>query len=277
MRVRSWQAYLFLLPSLLGLSAFCLLPFLFGLRFLVWSPGEGFLGTTALRSTLASGMFRLGLGNTALLCLLGVPLLLLLSLSLSFLLHEVGRASHWLRSLFFLPYVLPTVAVVFAFRWALDYRGPVGRLAAAFGLARPFLLSGPAALLSVLTVFLWKNAGFFVAFLTARLAGTPKEQLEEARLNGANWRGCVRFVYLPHLLPTLLFALVFAFVLAQDIFRETYLLAGNYPTPEIYTLQHFLYNRFHAGDYAGVVTAGYLPLLLLLLLLWLLFRGEKHV
>ena len=55
-----------------------------------------------------------------------------------------------------------------------------------------------------------------------------------------------------------------------------YLLAGSYPAPEVYTLQHYLYNRFHSGDYASAAAALYLILPVSAGMVLALLKGEKY-
>lgn len=129
---------------------------------------------------------------------------------------------------------------------------------------------------TVLLLFLWKNTGFFVAFLSTRLLSTPRDWIEAARLDGAGPFRRFWAVYLPHLRPTLVFALVLCAVQAMEIFRECYLLAGSYPAPEVYTLQHYLYNRFHSGDYASAAAALYLILPVSAGMVLALLKGEKY-
>ena len=83
-------------------------------------------------------------------------------------------------------------------------------------------------------------------------------------------------LYLPQLRLTLVFSTVLCAVQALDIFRECYLLAGSYPAREVYTLQHYLYNCFHRGDYASAASALYALLPVIAGLVWLLLRGDAR-
>ena len=233
------------------------------------------LGSVFLE-TLQNPMFQTGLANSALFLVLCVPATLGLALGFSLWLNRARSAAKWLQSLLFLPYVLPTVCALFAFRWLLDYGGVVNRLRDLFGLAQVAFLSGAALRGTVLLLFLWKNTGFFVAFLSTRLLSTPRDWIEAARLDGAGPFRRFWAVYLPHLRPTLVFALVLCAVQAMEIFRECYLLAGSYPAPEVYTLQHYLYNRFHSGDYASAAAALYLILPVSAGMVLALLKGEKY-
>ncbi len=276
MRVSVHRVLPFFAPSLAGLLVFFLGPLALGLPFSVWSPARGWLGPGPFLETLQNPMFQTGLANSALFLVLCVPATLGLALGFSLWLNRARSAAKWLQSLLFLPYVLPTVCALFAFRWLLDYGGVVNRLRDLFGLAQVAFLSGAALRGTVLLLFLWKNTGFFVAFLSTRLLSTPRDWIEAARLDGAGPFRRFWAVYLPHLRPTLVFALVLCAVQAMEIFRECYLLAGSYPAPEIYTLQHYIYNRFHSGDYASAAAALYLILPVSAGMVLALLKGEKY-
>ena len=256
MRAKRLAPYLFVLPSLLGLLAFFYVPFLWSARFLFLGQDGGALAS--FQRTLQNEMFLSGSGNTMLFCLCCVPPLLLLSTGLATGLRYAQRSARGFLGLLFLPYVLPVSAVVAVFSYLFDYRGPVNRLLATLGGARVQWLDSGAIVLVVVLLYLWRNTGFALVFLSARLSVLPKELLEAAQLDGAGYWRCCRHLLLPYLLPALTFVGVMAFVQAQDVFREVYLLSGSYPPPQAYTLQPFLFNRFHAGDFASVTAAAYL-------------------
>lgn len=276
MKGRRASAYLLLAPSLLGVLTFYVVPLAWGSAFAVWSPAKGFLGVQALADTMGNAMFQQGLSNTLLFLITAVPLTLGLALCLSFIVYFLRSTSGWVQSLLFLPYIVPTVAVIFMFRWAFDFNGVINRLLSVLEIPRVIWLSGAQMRAVILSLFVWKNTGFFVVLLSARLSGTPRELVEAAQLDGAGrWR-CIWHIYLPQLRPTLVFSTVLCTVQALDIFRECYLLSGNYPAREVYTLQHFLYNCFHRGDYASAASALYALLPVIAGLVWLLLRGDAR-
>lgn len=276
MKGRRASAYLLLAPSLLGVLTFYVVPLAWGSAFAVWSPAKGFLGAQALADTMGNAMFQQGLSNTLLFLITAVPLTLGLALCLSFIVYFLRSTSGWVQSLLFLPYIVPTVAVIFMFRWAFDFNGVINRLLSVLEIPRVIWLSGAQMRAVILSLFVWKNTGFFVVLLSARLSGTPRELVEAAQLDGAGrWR-CIWHIYLPQLRPTLVFSTVLCTVQALDIFRECYLLSGNYPAREVYTLQHFLYNCFHRGDYASAASALYALLPVIAGLVWLLLRGDAR-
>lgn len=276
MKKKDISAYLFLLPSLLGLVAFFYAPFLWSARFVLLDNRGAWQGLVGFADVLRNEMFQTGLKNTLLLCVLGVPLLLVLAALLAIVLFYHPRVQRQISGIVFLPYVLPLSAVLAYFAWAFDPRGPINALRDLLGLNSVLFLQSGALLFVVLILYLWRGTGFALVFLTARLSQMPREVLEAARLDGA---GPVRIAWhllLPLLRPVLVFAGILAFAQAQDLFREIYLLAGSYPPAEVYTVQHFIFNSFHSGDFGAAVGAAYLVTPLAFACYALLVLGVRH-
>ncbi len=61
--------------------------------------------------------------------------------------------------------------------------------------------------------------------------------------------GSFRRVTLVYLTPATFFVFIISIINAFKVFRETYLLAGEYPHPSIYMLQHYMNNTFRNLDY----------------------------
>ncbi len=78
----------------------------------------------------------------------------------------------------------------------------------------------------------------------AGLGAVPEEQYEAARVQGAGEWACFRYITLPQLKETVFVTGLLSFVNAFRVFREAYLLAGDYPHESIYMLQHLFNNWF---------------------------------
>jgi multiple sugar transport system permease protein len=61
------------------------------------------------------------------------------------------------------------------------------------------------------------------------------------------------------------------------MFRETYLIAGNYPDQSIYMLQHYMNNMFKSLDYQKLTSAAFLMALVIVLLVLTLFVVERRI
>lgn len=239
------SGYLFLLPSLLGTGGFVLIPFLdvFRRSFLQ-AVGNGFVGLENYRQVLSNEAFRLAAGNTARFMLVCLPMLLALSLCMAVLVGYLTRFQRWVKTGFLLPMAIPAASVVVFFRMLFDEKGWLNLFLGKMGLeAQDWLTSGHA--FWVLSVcYIWKNLGYDMILWMAGLGAIPEEQYEAAKVQGAGAWAAFRYITLPQLKETLFVIALLSFVNAFRVFREAYLLAGEYPHESIYMLQHLFNNWF---------------------------------
>ena len=92
--------------------------------------------------------------------------------------------------------------------------------------------------------YIWKNLGFDMVLILSALLNIPQSLYEAAQLDGANGPRQFRYITLPHLYPTLFVTAVLSIINAFKVFREAYLVAGNYPHEKMYLLQHLFNNWF---------------------------------
>lgn len=239
------KAYLFLLPSLLGTGSFVLIPFLDVLRrSFLQAAGSGFVGLENYRQVLANTAFHLAAGNTARFMAVCLPLLLALSLCMAVLVQQVVRFQKWVKTGFLLPMAIPAASMVVFFRMLFDDRGWLNLLLEKTGIpAQGWLTSGHAFWVLV-ACYIWKNLGYDMILWLAGLSAIPEEQYEAAKVQGAGAWACFRYITLPQLKETLFVTALLSFVNAFRVFREAYLLAGEYPHESIYMMQHLFNNWF---------------------------------
>ncbi len=91
--------------------------------------------------------------------------------------------------------------------------------------------------------FLWKNLGYDILLWMAGLVMIPHSVYEAAMMDGAGKIRCFFSVTLPNLVPSFFVIVVLSLMNAFKIFREAYLVAGDYPHESIYLMQH-LYNNW---------------------------------
>jgi multiple sugar transport system permease protein len=114
-------------------------------------------------------------------------------------------------------------------------------------------------------------------FLLASLNAIPKEVLESSLLDGAGWLRRQVFIIIPHIIPALVFVIIISMINSLKIFKEAYVLAGPYPDDSLYTLQHFIYNQFNQLNYNYVVSAAFLFLVVIFILVGFLFLFEYKI
>lgn len=266
----SRNGYLFLLPSLLGTGGFVLLPFLDVVRrsFLKAS-GKGFVGFENYRAVLDNGAFRLAAGNTIRFLAVCLPALMTLSLLLAVLICRLKRVQKWLRTGILLPMAVPAASVTVFFQMVFDRKGWLNELLKFTGQIGKDWLTESTAFWVLISCYIWKNLGYDIILWLAGLSGIPKEQYEAAKVQGAGEWACFCYITFPQLKETAFVTGVLSFVNALRVFREAYLLAGDYPHESIYMLQHLFNNWFVSLDIQKmtaaavmlvIVTAGVLSL-----------------
>lgn len=250
---------LYLLPGLAGLLIFYVIPFMGGIYFSLTDGSfeNNFVGFDNYLRVWQNEMFRLGLKNTMELSLLCAPVIWVLAFALSAMLRTLKGRSAFFRNVLLLPYLMPTSAMLIIWLIMFDYGGVMNRLTVALGFERVFWLEGSALRAPIVFLYIWKNLGFSVVLFSAALQSVPEPLYEYASLEGA---GAVRqavSITLPQILPTAFLVFVLAWVNAFKIFKEVYFIGGAYPDDAVYTLQHFMSNKFSRLDYQDVTTAAY--------------------
>ena len=92
--------------------------------------------------------------------------------------------------------------------------------------------------------YIWKNLGYDIVLWSAGLASVPTSIYEAAKVDGANGWKCFTKITLPYISPVTFTIVVISFLNSFKVFREAYLVAGNYPQGCIYMLQHLFNNWF---------------------------------
>lgn len=259
-----------LAPSLIGVSMFILLPFLDALRRSFFSAmGGRLVGLNNFRLVLENEAFRLAAQNITRFTLWCIPLLLVISLALALAVHAAADASGILKTGFLLPMAIPTASIVLLWRVLFHQNGIINKLLDAIGGTGVDWMGGGSFVVLVAS-YLWKNCGYDMVLWLSGLYGVPPELYEAARADGAN--GLQRLVYitLPSLRPHLFTITVLSLLNSFKVFREAYLLMGDYPHKSIYLLQHLFNNWFVTLDIDKLCAAASLMAVTVFLLILIL-------
>ena len=274
-RVR-FSSSCFLLPSILGVLLFFLIPFgvVVYYAFVDNPVGGEFVWFDNFVKVWNNAAFRQAGKNTLLFSAIAVPLTVILSLMLAMILEAKIPMKSQFRTFFLSPMMVPVASVVLIWQVVFHYNGALNNLLSHFG-ADPvdWLKSGYSQLVIVL-LFLWKNLGYDMILFMAALSGIPREQLEAAEVDGAGpW---IRFwrIKLRYISPSLLFVTILSLINSFKIFREVYLLTGKYPYESLYMLQHFMNNTFLNIDYQKLSAAAIIMFTVMLIIIGILFLIE---
>lgn len=273
---RQKSVLLFLLPGLAGLVVFYFAPFIGGVYYSMTDGSfqNHFVWFQNYREIWQNEMFLLGLKNTLMLSLFCAPAIWALSFFLAMMLKTLGRRATFFRNALLLPYLMPTSALLIYWLLLFDYGGAVNRVLSLLGFGRVLWLEGSALRLPVVALYIWKNLGFSVVIFASAMQTIPEAYYEYARLEGAGPLTQARRITLPLLAPTAFLVFILAWINAFKIFKEAYFIGGAYPDEAVYTLQHFMNNKFAKLDYQDVTTAAYSFVLIVFVLFGVMYASR---
>jgi multiple sugar transport system permease protein len=251
---QQWEAYLFLLPGLLGLLIFVFLAVgaSLGISFLDWglSGSKGFVAFGNYRQLLRDPVFWRAFRNTAFYILTIVPLQLALGLLLAVALNRAVKAVGVFRLIYFMPVVTTIVAGAIVFRLLLGSNGPLADLVRNLSsltkvpLRLPdFLGSTGYSKWSVVILTLWKNTGFTMVVYLAALQGVPRELYDAAHVDGANARQRFLNITVPMISPTTFFLFVLQTIGAFQLFTEPFVMTRGGPAQSSMPVVQYIYEN----------------------------------
>lgn len=265
--------WLFLLPNLLGVAVFALFPMLEVLVGAFRSAiGGSWVGLQNFRTVLSNRAFRLAAWNTGKFMLVCIPLLLCLSLLLALGLKQVlgGRQ---LRSAFLLPMAVPAASVVLAWKLLFHENGLLNAALESFGAWGVNWMGTSASFWVLVISYLWKNLGYTVVLWTAALGAISPSVYEAAQMDGASGFQSFLYITLPNLKVSAYSIAVLSLLNSFKVFREAWLVAGDYPQEQMYLVQHLYNNWFRELDYDKIAAASVLVSCVVLALIALLRRA----
>ena len=209
----------FLLPGMIGLLIFYILPFFGGMYFSVTdgSRQNNFVGVANYLSVWQNQMFQTGLINTLTLSLICAPVIFVTAFFLAAMLRTLGDSSTAYRNILLLPYLMPSAAMLILFLILFDYGGPINRVLQALGLDRVLWKESGWMRVPVVVLYVWKNLGFSVVIFSSALQAVPNALYEYASLEGASRLRQEISITLPMISPTAFLVFVLAWINAFKI------------------------------------------------------------
>lgn len=270
------QSLCFLSPSLLGVCVFFIVPFGVVVYYsLIDGVGSrNFVFFDNFVKLFHNSAFLLAAKNTLTFSAWAVPLAVALSMLLALMLEARIPLKSQFRTFFLSPMMVPVASVVLIWQVLFNYNGTINEFLLLFGADKIDWLQSAHSQAVVIILFLWKNLGYFMILFMAGLANIPKELLEVADVEGAGEMYKFFAIKLRYLSPTVLFVTILSLINSFKVFREVYLLTGDYPYETLYMLQHFMNNTFKSLDYQKLSAAAVVMALVMVVLIALLFRAE---
>lgn len=271
------NAVLFLTPSLLGVLLFFVIPFFVIIYYsLVDNPIHNeFVFLDNFVRIIQNSSFQQAAKNTATFSLVSVPLAVVLSLGMAILLEQNIPMKSQFRTFFLSPMMVPVASIVLIWQVLFDYHGVINEFIQNLGGAPIDWFKSSYSQIVIVVLFLWKNLGYNMILFMAALNSIPKDVLEVATLESASAFQKFWYIKLRYLSPTILFVAILSLINSFKVFREVYLLTGDYPYDSLYMLQHFMNNTFRSLDYQKLSAGAIIMALVMCVIIGILFIVEN--
>jgi multiple sugar transport system permease protein len=253
--------YLFTVPPLLLVLVFVFWPTVQTFRqsfYRLDGQTEVFAGTDQYQRLLSGSLFWGAIGNTVLLGIAFLIIIIPLSAVLASLLNQVRRGAAPLKVIYFLPQLTSSVAVALMFNYV--FQPDWGLLNASLhwlGIESPPLwladprlsFTGSRAAVTILAV--WAGIGYYIIVTLVGLQSIPTELYDAAAIDGATPLQSWWYITLPSLRPTFVFLIITGMIDAMSRFGDLWTLGGpgGAPARSLQTIVLYMFQTgFESGD-----------------------------
>ena len=241
--------YLLVSPYLIFVVVFVLFPvfFCFFLTFHKWNiiAPMKFIGTANYSRLFHDRLFWKAIGNTLKFLLLHIPLQLVVSLFLAYLLNNKIRAIAFFRASFFMPVIVSGVVVTILWQQLLGFDfGLINRLLISWGFHKVGWLVDPDfAIYSIAVMATWKNVGLYVILFLVGLQTVPPQYYEAAKMEGATKWQQFYHITLPMINPTVFMVVILSTIGGFSLFIEPYIMTGGGPLNTTLSAVLYIYKQ----------------------------------
>lgn len=281
----------FLLPSLIGLLVFSMLPLVIsGLISLTdWNGLDPlmdpaflethYIGLVNYQSILTSAEFWKALTNTGKYIILYIPLMLMASLLVAQLLSRPRRGVGVLRVLYYIPVLTSWVAASLIWKTVLSPQyGALNSILAVFGIQGPgWLLDEAWAMPAIVLVSVWKDMGFFGLILLSGLVAIDRTYYEAASIDGAGSFTKFTRITLPLLTPSIFYVLIVGMINAFQLFPQIMIMTDGGPNGATQVMVERIYKygfRYYRMGYAAAFS--WILFAIIMIFTALQMRGQRR-
>jgi len=264
---------LFILPSLLGMVVFVIAPFFMSVYY-TFTQGiteVAFVGLGNFIDLFGNPTFTLAVKNTVIFIGIGVPLVFIIALSLSFMMmNSKFVVARWAL---LTPLMVPISTVIIGWQFLFDRLG--NGILEKLGLQTINFFGEKYAMAVIIMMLVWKNIGYLVVIFTSAISVIPQEYQEVFRLESKSQVKYGTMVVLPLITPMAFFAIIISIMNSFKIFREIHALYGENVPKSIYMLQHFMNNNFLKLNYQRLSSAAFLLTTVIFILIWVFMKAQN--
>nr|WP_152970649.1 sugar ABC transporter permease [Bacillus sp. FJAT-28004] len=284
-RNRKMWGYLFILPQVIGLIVFHIIPLIWA-GYISFTDFDGFGRNNFIAFDNYYSLFKDdelwgSLRNTAYYALLtvgiGVTTALLVALALN-----VMKGKRFYRVFYFMPVITSTISMGVIWVWMLNGElGIINYVLSVIGIEGPsWLIDERWVIPSIALVGIWATLGKDMIIFLAGLQGISKSYYEASEIDGASGFKQFWHVTLPLLSPTTLFVTILALINSIQVFDQPYVMTGGGPGKSSYTLVYLIYNQafveFNMGRASAVAMILFAVILIITLIQFVASKRWVH-
>ncbi len=228
----------FLLPSLIGILGFCLLPMIASAIFSLMDydllmPMESmtFVGLNNFVRILGGSEFPKVLAHTCTYLVLYLPLIMLTSVGEALILNRSFRGHGLFRTVCYTPVITSWVAAAVVWQWVLSGKyGLINQILESIGITGPaWLNSKDWAMPGVVLAAVWKDTGYYALMVLAALKSIDVSCYEAADIDGAGGFRKLVSITLPLISPTLFLLIVINVIYGLQVFDSVLIMTNGGP------------------------------------------------
>ena len=267
------QAWLYLLPALIIIGVFNVLPLI---RTFILSMQKGtlnnleFNGFKNFQIVLQDPKFHTAIGNTTIYAFVVVPVGLIISMFIAITIYEKIKNKGLFETIFFIPYLTSVIAIGVVFRYLLNGNyGFVNHLLSYINVGPINFLDDPNMSIITLIIFgIWSGLAFNIIILLSGLRTIDGNYYKVADMFGATKIEQFFRITLPQMIPIITFLLMVNFINAFKVYAQVYSIfngkagVANSATTGVF----YIFNKFYVDNRYGQGMAAAVILFLLILL-----------
>ncbi len=283
-------AYLFLTPAILGLVLYTLLPIagIVGMSLTEWNGlvAPAFIGLGNFRELFTQDMFFFtSVVATLKFALFTVAVGTVYAFFVAILLNQRIYGRGIFRSIFFLPFIVPSIGAVIVWAWMYESNfGVFNFLLQTIGLDKVKWLGEEATATPALGLMTVWGFGNFIVIYLAGLQGIPRTYLEAVEIDGGNAWHKFRHVTLPLLSPVILFNVLTGVVSNLQVFVPAMAITKGSPNGSTLYMVYYIFrtgfqnNRFGYSAAISLVFFAFIALVTATIFLssrkWMFYEGQ---
>ena len=276
-------AYSFLLPSLVGVLCFSMIPLIISLYVSLtdWNFTKGignwnFIGLQNFKNLWTDEWFIASIKNTLIFSIVTVPIGLVLAIIIAVLIDEYchQKVAGVVRVAMYMPNICNIVAISTVWMALYSKYGPFTQLMRTLGWEDPprFLASYEWALPAIMLVVIWAGLGYRVFIYSAAITGLPRDLYESADIDGANAVQKFLKITVSLLQPTTFFLTITGIIGSFKVFGYTNVMTAGGPGTATYTLVYYIYTSafkyYRMGYGSAIAVVLFIMLLIVTIFQW---------